>query len=130
MKHLNREIEQELAAQAYQLDKLMQREQGLAPLIRSGFRGGLKPFMIVAYLLAICLTVAIVYCGYQFMTVPLAEQQFWGIWLVLAFQAQVGTKIWIWLEMNRVSTLREIKRMELALAELRLANSSKASPLL
>ncbi|WP_306520935.1 DUF6768 family protein [Rheinheimera sp.] len=108
----------ELAAQAYQLDKLMREEQGLWPLIRSGFGGGLKPLMILAYVLALLLTVAIVYCAYQFFTVAQAQQQFWGICLVLAFQAQVGTKIWIWLEMNRVSTMRELKRVELALAQL------------
>ncbi|WP_269062625.1 DUF6768 family protein [Rheinheimera aquimaris] len=35
--------------------------------------------------------------------------------LLLAFQAQVGTKLWIWLETNRSSQLRELKRLELAL---------------
>jgi hypothetical protein len=30
----------------------------------------------------------------------------------------MDTKIWIWLEMNRASTLREIKRLELAVAQL------------
>lgn len=108
----------ELAAQAYQLDKLMREEQGLLPLIQSGFRGGLKPLMILAYGLALLLALLIVYCAYQFFTVTEAQQNFWGICLVLAFQAQVGTKIWIWLEMNRASTVRELKRLELALAQL------------
>ena len=55
----NKQQAAELAAQAYQLDKLMREEQGLMPLIQSGFRGGLKPLMILAYLLALLLTVAI-----------------------------------------------------------------------
>ncbi len=122
MSNIDKKIEQELAAQAFQLDKLMREEQGLGPMIRSGFNGGLKPLMIIAYMLAIVLAVAIVFCGYQFLTVASGEQNYWGILLLLAFQAQMGTKIWIWLEMNRASTMREIKRLELAIAKT--ANSN------
>lgn len=118
MSNFDKNIEQELAAQAHQLDKLMREEQGLGPMIRSGFNGGLRPLMIIAYLLAMLLAAAIVFCGYQFLTATTAEQSYWGVWLLLAFQAQMGTKIWIWLEMNRSSTMREIKRLELAVAQL------------
>jgi len=118
MNNLDKKIEQELAVQAFQLDKLMREEQGLGPMIRSGFNGGLRPLMIIAYLLALVLAAAILYCGYQFLTVASAEQNYWGVLLLLAFQAQMGTKIWIWLEMNRASTMREIKRLELAVAQL------------
>lgn len=118
MTNFDKKIEQELAAQAFQLDKLMREEQGLGPMIRSGFNGGLRPLMIIAYILALLLTVAIFYCGYQFLTVESTVQNYWGVLLLLAFQAQMGTKIWIWLEMNRTSTMREIKRLELAVAQL------------
>lgn len=125
MSNFDKNIEQELAAQAFQLDQLMREEQGLGPMIRSGFNGGLRPLMIIAYGLAILLAAAIVYCGYQFLTVDPAQQTYWGVWLLLAFQAQMGTKIWIWLEMNRSSTMREIKRLELAVTQLGLL---KAQP--
>lgn len=122
MSNIDRKIEQELAAQAFQLDKLMREEQGLGPMIRSGFNGGLRPLMIVAYLLAILLAGVILYTGYQFLTVDSASQSYWGVLLLLAFQAQMGTKIWIWLEMNRASTMREIKRLELAVAKTSATN--------
>ena len=118
MSNFDKKIEQELAAQAFQLDKLMREEQGLGPMIRSGFNGGLRPLVIIAYILAILLAGAILYTGYQFLTVDSASQSYWGVLLLLAFQAQIGTKIWIWLEMNRASTMREIKRLELAVAQL------------
>lgn len=122
MSNIDRKIEQELAAQAFQLDKLMREEQGLGPMIRSGFNGGLRPLMIVAYLLAIVLAGLILYTGYQFLTVESASQSYWGVLLLLAFQAQMGTKIWIWLEMNRASTMREIKRLELAIVTATSSN--------
>ena len=118
MSNFDKKIEQELAAQAFQLDKLMREEQGLGPMIRSGFNGGLRPLMIIAYILAILLAGAILYTGYQFLTVDSSDQSYWGVLLLLAFQAQMGTKIWIWLEMNRASTMREIKRVELAITQL------------
>ncbi|MBZ9613287.1 DUF6768 family protein [Rheinheimera maricola] len=112
------EIKRELARQAAELDKLMREEQGLEKLLLSGFKGGLGAIMATAYCLAILLAMAIFYCGYQFLTVPQAEQNFWGVVLLLVFQAQVATKLWIWLESNRSSTLREIKRLELAVEKL------------
>lgn len=112
------EIKQELARQAAELDKLMREEQGLETVLASGFKGGLGAVMAVAYGLAVLLAVAIFYCGYQFFTAVATEQYFWGILLLLAFQAQVGTKLWIWLETNRSSTVREIKRLELAIQQL------------
>lgn len=112
------DVKRELARQAAELDKLMREEQGLDKVLASGFKGGLGAIMAVAYVLAVILAVAIFYCGYQFFTVAADQQMFWGILLVLAFQAQVGTKMWIWLESNRSSTLRELKRLELAVATL------------
>lgn len=115
---IDEEIEQELETQAFQRNNLHYDEQGLLPLLKSGFCGGLKRWMILAYIMALLLALTIVYCAYQFFTADVASQNFWGICLVLAFQAQVGTKIWIWLEMQRSSTLRELKRIELAVALL------------
>lgn len=112
------EIKRELARQAAELDKLMREEQGLDKVLASGFKGGLGTVMVIAYVLAVLLALAIFYCGYQFLSVAPAQQPFWGILLLLAFQAQVGTKLWIWLETQRSSTLRELKRLELAIQQL------------
>ncbi|MDX1537398.1 DUF6768 family protein [Arsukibacterium sp.] len=112
------DIKQQLARQAAELDKLMREEQGLEKVLASGFKGGLGGIMIIAYILATVLAVAIFYCGYHFFTVAPEQQLFWGISLLLVFQAQVATKLWIWMETNRSSTLRELKRLELAVAKI------------
>lgn len=112
-------IKRELSRQAAELDKLMREEQGLDKVLASGFKGGLGKIMAIAYVMALLFAAAIFYCGYQFLTVVPEQQLFWGILLLLAFQAQVGTKLWIWLETNRSSQLREIKRLELALQQLK-----------
>ncbi|KKO45968.1 hypothetical protein WG68_08165 [Arsukibacterium ikkense] len=116
--NIDNDIKQQLAHQAAELDKLMREEQGLDKVLASGFKGGLGSIMAIAYVLAIVLAVAIFYCGYQFFTVAAEQQLFWGVLLLLAFQGQVGIKLWIWLESHRSSTLRELKRLELAVARL------------
>jgi len=115
---IDNDIKQQLAQQAAELDKLMREEQGLERILASGFKGGLGGIMIIAYILATVLAVAIFYCGYHFFTVAPEKQLFWGVTLLLVFQAQVATKLWIWMETNRSSTLREVKRLELAVAKL------------
>tara|TARA_R110002126_G_scaffold16500_19_gene65896 strand:+ start:2495 stop:2854 length:360 start_codon:yes stop_codon:yes gene_type:complete len=115
---LDNDIKQQLAKQAAELDKLMREEQGLEKVLAAGFKGGLGAIMTIAYILATLLAIAIFYCGYQFFTAAPEQQLYWGIILLLVFQAQVGTKMWIWLETNRSSTLRELKRLELAVAKL------------
>lgn len=116
------DIKRELSRQAAELDKLMQEEQGLDKVLASGFKGGLGKIMALAYVMALLFAVAIFYCGYQFFTAEPERQLYWGILLLLAFQAQVGTKLWIWLESNRSSQLRELKRLELALQQRASAN--------
>lgn len=115
---LDNDIKQQLAKQAAELDKLMREEQGLDKVLASGFKGGLGGIMVVAYVLAIILAVAIFYCGYHFFTAAPEHELFWGVSLLLVFQAQVATKLWIWMETNRSSTLRELKRLELTVAKL------------
>lgn len=115
---LDSDIKQQLAKQAAELDKLMREEQGLDKVLASGFKGGLGTIMGIAYLFAVLLSIAIFYCGYQFFTAEPEQQVFWGVLLLLSFQAQVGTKLWIWLETHRSSTLRELKRLELTIAQL------------
>lgn len=115
---IDKDIKQQLAQQAAELDKLMREEQGLEKVLASGFKGGLAGIMAIAYLLAILLAAAIFYCGYQFLTAAPEQQLFWGVLLLMSFQGQVGIKLWIWLESNRSSTLRELKRLELAVAKL------------
>lgn len=111
--------DKELARQNAEIDRLMREEQGLPQVLAAGFHGGLSTLMQFAYALAVVLGLALAYCGYRFATAPAAELLFWGVLLLLCFQAQVGTKLWIWLESHRASTLRELKKLQLAVEQLK-----------
>ncbi len=118
MNTVEKEDKQVPVNQADPLQQLLRDEPGLLPMIRVSFSGGLKPLMVLAYVLAMLFGLALLYCGYQFFTVPRDEQSYWGVLLLLALQAQIGTKLWIWQEMHRTSTRREIKRLELVITQL------------
>lgn len=56
---------------------------------------------------------------YQFLVADSVDDRvFWGVLFVSALTAQIAMKLWSWMEINRNSVLREIKRVELAVARL------------
>ncbi len=114
----DKEFVQLLARKNAEIDRLMREEQGLPAVLAAGFRGGLSGLMLFAYIVAVVLAIALFYCGYRFMTAPAADLVFWGVLLLLCFQAQVGTKQWIWLETQRAGTMRELKKLQLAIEQL------------
>lgn len=111
-------IDQHIAAKNAELDRLMREEQGLPAVLAAGFHGGLSGLMQFAYAVAVILAVALFYCLYRFLNAPATDLVFWGVLLILCFQAQVGTKQWIWQETQRAGTMRELKKLQLAIEQL------------
>ena len=70
----------------------------------------LTPFVVAAVL---------AYCGWQFVNAPdVREMLLWGGGAALACAGMVLIKIWFWLELQKNSVVREIKRLELQVARL------------
>lgn len=114
----DKDIAQLLARKNAEIDRLMREEQSLPAVLAAGFRGGLSGLMLFAYIVAVVLAIALFYCGYRFFTAPAADLVFWGVLLLLCFQAQVGTKQWIWLETQRAGTMLQLKKLQLAVEQL------------
>ena len=65
------------------------------------------------------MAVLMIWSGYHFfVSEELDERVFWGVLFLALWTGTIGIKVWFWLEMNRNSTHREIKRLELAVAKL------------
>ncbi len=112
-KNLDSRIKSKLQSQTEELDRLMRKDDDLLSLMQGSFKTGLRKIMVLTYLVAIILVFVIFYSGYQYFAVSASDKFFWGMILLLSFQAQVATKLWIWLEMNRSSQIKEIKRLQL-----------------
>ena len=117
--NIDSKIKQELENESDEIDKILSEEnEGLISMLQTSIKGGMKRWFIFINIITIIITIGLVYCGYQFFTQPLDSQIYWGVLTILCLQLQIGTKQWIYNEMGRSSVIREVKRVELALAEL------------
>lgn len=105
------DIKRYLKQQSQELDSML--GDGLTDYLKLGFASNFSGIMKVGYAIAITLSIALFYCGYQFFTAPEATQVFWGVLLILSFNAQVATKLWIFMQTNRNMLSKEMRMMEI-----------------
>lgn len=116
---LDDRIKQELESEANQIDEILNDKQGLTELISGSFKSGMRIWMILINIVIIIVSAVMVWSGYEFfVSEELEPRVFWGVCLVISAMAQIAMKQWVWMEMHRSSLLREIKRVEVAVARL------------
>ncbi|BCO17224.1 hypothetical protein KUC3_00810 [Alteromonas sp. KC3] len=104
------DIKHYLKQQSQELDNML--GDGLTDYLKLGFASNFSGIMKLGYAIAIALTLALFYCGYQFFTAPEVNQVFWGVLLILSFNAQVATKLWIFMQTNRNMLSKEMRMIE------------------
>lgn len=115
-------IQRELEQEAEDIDALLADEKGLVGLGMDAFRGGLRQWVILITVIIFLVSAVMVWCGYRFYIAQNVDDRvFWGVWLIVSLIAQVGMKQWTWMEARRVTMLREIKRVEIAVERLAAA---------
>lgn len=70
------DIKHYLKQQSQELDNML--GDGLTDYLKLGFASNFSGIMKLGYAIAIALTLALFYCGYQFFTAPEVNQVFWG----------------------------------------------------
>ncbi|MEL7797945.1 DUF6768 family protein [Idiomarina loihiensis] len=108
-------IKEELHTASRELDELMSENEGITGYLKLGFQSSTGKLVKLGYALAIVLTLLIFFTGYKFFTALPDAQVFWGVCLILSFNAQVATKLWIFSQSNRNFIAKEIRLMELRL---------------
>lgn len=104
------DIKRYLNQQSQELDNML--GSGLTDYLKLGFASNFSGIMKLGYVIAIALSVAMFYCGYKFFTVPASDHVFWGVLLILSFNAQVATKLWIFMQTNRNMLSKEMRMIE------------------
>lgn len=101
-------------------------EEGLFQKIRGLYTG---KFGWMAILTAIVHTIAVaiaVYCAYKLFTTPdIIEILRYGIILFISWSFGCMIKLWQWMQMDKNSIIREIKRLEFQVAVLMEKKSYK-----
>ncbi len=117
--NIDEQIRQQLESEHIDLDNILADEKGLFSMLLRVYRGNLAGWTILMTVVTFLVFLAGAYCGYQFFTLETAAQKIhWGLFMLMAFMAVGLSKLWIFMEMNRASLQREIKRVEIALLRL------------
>ena len=117
--NIDERIRSALEDQGSEVDELKLEEKGLFGMLFRVFTGGLARWAAFAMVLTLVFVGLTVWCGYEFFTAATVDDRvFWGILAAVAFHAVSMFKFWFFMEMNRHSVTREVKRVEIALARL------------
>ena len=119
MKDIDDKIREALRDDDSELLEHYQGEPAIHEMIVETFHGRFRWITVLAFVLGWGIFVLLFFVAYQFFhaettraMIAWATGFLWGImWIVLM-------KIWFWLELNKNSVTREIKRLELQLADL------------
>jgi len=116
--NIDERIKRELENQSPDVEAIIMGDQGLFERLFATFRSNMRGWMILINSLVLLVTAALVYCGYQFFTASGNAQSYWGTCTLMLLFVQGMMKQWIFMEVNRASLMREIKRLELRILEM------------
>ena len=118
--NIDEKIKHELEQENPDLDSILIDDEGLLDRISGSFQGGMKRWVILIYLVAVVVGSLFIWSGYRFfISDVIKEQVFWGVCFMVSLNMQGFIKQWIFMESNRSSIMREIKRVEISVARLR-----------
>ena len=129
MSDIDRKILEAIKAETDVTMKDYGRELGFFGLMAESFKGRFGWLVVGAILMQVVLAVAIVYCVMGlYGTDDPASKLDWLAPAVAAFIAFGLLRIWYFMEINRLSLAREIKRVELQLAAVANVLRSSSGP--
>lgn len=116
--NLDDKIKASLEAEQQQLDKVISTDDGLFERLSGVYQGSMRWWVLLSSVVAMLLTIGFVYAGYQFFIANnVSDQVFWAVWFIVGLMMQIAIKLWIFMEMNRVAQLKELKRTELVILQ-------------
>ncbi len=119
MTNIDAKIRRALEATDIDLADEFDGDQSMMEMVFDTFRGTGKWLTFFAIFWGLVFMAGSVFGIIQlFRAQELHEHILWGLGVMFCFSAISLMKIWFWMQMNRNSILREIKRVELQVARL------------
>jgi hypothetical protein len=119
MNKLDDAIRQALSREDAALLDGLGADQPLHSQLMQTFQGKLAWMNIVGWIAGFVAAAVMFYCIWQFLNVrEIRDMLIWGGAAGLACSGLVLIKVWFWMEMQKNSVVREIKRLELQVARL------------
>ncbi|MBN4051723.1 hypothetical protein JYT24_00420 [Parvibaculum lavamentivorans] len=119
MKSIDDEIRAVLSAEEMEELERLTGEQGLVDMVAETFRSKMRVWIIIVWFYGFASFAGAVWTGMRFYeATDVREMAIWGGACLVLVLTLVLVKIWSWMEMNKTSVIREIKRLELQVAYL------------
>ena len=94
-------------------------EQSIPEMITEAFRGRHRLEMGAVTLVIMIFFGLTIFCAVRFLgATDIRQMLLWGAGVCIGFSSMAGFKLVGWMEMNRNALAREIKRLELQVAQL------------
>jgi cation transport ATPase len=127
---LDEQIKHELEQEAQRIDQIVAHDPGMFTMLLNAYKGSLGVWIIPVSIVTLLVTAILFWSGYQFFfdNAQMVEHKgYWGFVMLLSAMVQIALKMWTFMEMNRQSTNREIKRLELAIERLQQVITGSAA---
>jgi len=116
---LDARIREALEREDNSLDNVTLTEASVWELFFSTMKGRNRIFGFLVNFWFLVFMIVLFYCMYRYSQVEeLRSSITWGLGVVLSAMIVLSMKVWVWMEMQKNSVLREVKRVELQLARL------------
>ena len=126
MKNIDDEIRAALSEEDRMELERLTGEQDVFDMIGDTFRSKMRNWVILLWVESFAIFAAAVWTGYRFFNAPDARDMiFWGSITIVLVLAIVIIKIWYWMEINKNTVVREVKRLELQIAYLAKSMANK-----
>ena len=119
MKEMEKKLAEALRVDDDALFGMEAEEQSLFGNMADTFRGKRRWLVVMVWFWAFVAAVLMFVGAYMFFKAEAESAKMaWGFGSVFGMMMNGMLKMWYWMEMNRASILREIKRVELQIARL------------
>lgn len=114
MATIDERIKQELGQDNELMDDYLADKADFPDMVMDAFKGSLRKMMIFASVLATVFSGLLIWSIIEFVGAgTMTEQISWGVWTILSALGLVLVELFAWMQINRVSTRREIKLLEI-----------------
>lgn len=118
-------INQALSEEESEILERLEEEQSIFEQMMANFKGKMKWLALYSIFIMLLLFAFAVYCFIQFLQAEeIRSMLLWGAGMGFGMMAVGMLKTWHWMQMDKNTILREIKRLELRMATLNKNNNS------
>ncbi|AWZ00981.1 MAG: hypothetical protein NXH87_18230 [Rhodobiaceae bacterium] len=119
MTNIDDEIRAVLSSEEMAELETLTGEQGMFDMIGDSFRSKMRYWVAILWIYSFAAWGGAVWSGFRFFqATDVKEMAFWGGLCVVLVIFVALAKIWYWMEVNKNTVVRELKRVELQIAFL------------